>query len=130
MAHSTRTAKPKKPHADFPLFPHAAGYWAKKVRGKLHYFGRIAADRKGTAALQLWIDQKDDLLAGRTPRAACEGLTVRELCNRFLTAKEQQATAGDITRTMFAEYFGGCKFVLDAFGKNRLVDDLAADDFE
>jgi integrase len=100
------------------------------VRGKFSYFGKWADDPKGEAALNLWLDQKDDLLAGRTPRASADGLTVRELCNRFLTAKDQQRASGDITGRSFADYFATCKRLVDSFGGKRLVDDLASDDFE
>jgi integrase len=129
VAHSTLTDRPKKPRTDFPLFPHRNGRWAKKVRGKSRYFGKWSEDPKGEAALNLWLDQKDDLLAGRVPRASRDGLTVHDLCNHFCRAKEQQRDAGTITHRTFLDCYGAARLVIDAFGKRRLVDDLAADDF-
>ena len=92
-----KPAKHKKTRPDFPLFPHATGYWAKKVRQKPGYFGKVADDPKGVKALELWHEQKDDLLAGRTPRAKRDGLTVADLCNAFRTSKLHLLNTREIT---------------------------------
>ena len=119
--------KPKKPRPDWPLFPHATGRWAKKIRGKFHYFGPWG-DPDG--ALDRYLDQKDDLFAGRTPRVKGDGLTIVELVNRFLTSKKHALDAHEITEGTFVNYFECCGRLVGFFGRRRLVEDLAADDFE
>lgn len=81
-------------------------------------------------ALEEYKAQADDLHAGRTPRVKADGLTVADLCNRFLTAKLRQREAGEISARMFGEYKATTDRLVATFGKTRLVDDLAADDFE
>jgi integrase len=137
MAKSTRTArgrkpsnKPAKPHPDFPLFPHDNGRWAKKVKGKLRYFGKWADDPRGEAALNLWLDEKDDLLAGRIPRAKRGGLTVKELCDRFCGAKDAKVESGELSPATFRDYLGTAKRIANFFGRQRLVEDLRGDDFD
>jgi len=121
------TAKPKKPYPDFPLFAHATRRWAKKIRGKLHYFGPW---KDPDAALQKYLEQRDDLQAGRTPRVPGDGLTIRDLANRFLTAKQMLLQTGELAQRTFTDYHNTCERVLDEFGRTRLVTDLASDDFE
>jgi hypothetical protein len=74
--------------------------------------------------------QADDLHAGRTPRVSGDGLTVADLCNRFLTAKHRKRTSGEPGSRMFQEHREISDLMVAAFGKMRVVADLAADDFE
>ena len=94
-------SKPSKPYDDFPLFPHAAGVWAKKIRGKMHYFGPWDDP---DAALAKYLEQKDALHAGRKPREVTEGVTVKELANRFLNAKRQFVDGGELSPRTWADY--------------------------
>jgi integrase len=124
---SRRNSKPAKPYHDFPLFPHATRRWAKKIRGKLHYFGPWDDPQ---TALKKYLEQRDDLHAGRTPRVQGTRLTVRELCNRFLTSKRHLLDTREITARTWKDYYAACDWLIQAFGRTRLVADLAAEDFE
>jgi hypothetical protein len=125
MTQSTTTArngKPDKSYPDFPLFAHATRRWAKKIRGKLHYFGPWS---DWQASLNKYQEQRDDLHAGRAPRSGGDEGTVRELLNKFLTSKLRLLDNGAITPRTFADYHDTCARVSSAFGLNRRVDDDA-----
>jgi len=77
----------KPPRKNFPLSFHPpSGRLYKKIWGKRYYFG-YAADWK--AAEEKYLDEKDDLYAGRTPRPKVEGVQVKDVVNRFLNAKRE-----------------------------------------
>jgi integrase len=79
--------------------------------------------------LERWLDQKDDLLAGRTPRTKSEGPTVAELGNHFLTSKKRLLDGGEIVQRTFRHQHEACRRIVECFGKDRPVDDLRPDDF-
>ena len=126
MAKSTTL---KKPRPDFPLFPHASGRRAKKVRSKFHYFGKVAVKPRGGAALKKWLAQKNDLLAGRKPHPTRDGVTVCELCERFLTTKKRKLLAREITDRTFADYKRATDRILSIFGRQLHDRGLAPEDF-
>jgi len=141
MANSTKVRKRKKPrprstvglqsakpYPEFELFVHPNGQWARKILGRTRYFGRVVDGWE--AAKELYDLQKDDLFAGRTPRARAETLTVLQLCDRFYEAKEMQHDSREITAATLRDYYETCKIIVKELGKTRRVGDLAADDFE
>lgn len=141
-----KVVKPPKPYPDFPLTPHNSGKWQKKIRNpvtgdsKIWYFGRWGKMVAGKMerlpgdgwqeALALYKAQADDLHAGRTPRVKnADGLTLKDLCNRFLTEKTRKKNAGELTERSLIDYRSTTDRLIEQFGKDRLVDDIAADDF-
>ncbi len=116
--------KPTKPYPDFPLFLHATGQWAKKIRAKMHYFGTDA-----DAALAKYLEQKDALHAGRKPRETTEGNTVKDLVNQFLQQKQALVDVGELSPLTWGDYKTACDEIVTAFGKGRLLTDIDPDDF-
>lgn len=130
MANSTGRRSSRQPMqttqepAKFPLYLHKSGHYAKKVRGKVHYFGK---DRD--TALALWIEQSEDLLAGRTIRPQGEGPTVSYICNALLTAKQTLVDSGELSPRTWEGYRAASEIMTKHFGRNRLVSDLKPADF-
>ena len=122
------------------MFPHATGRWAKKIRQKFHYFGKIADDPDGTKALEKLNREWPYLKDGKTPPPVDPGgvdpggtddsCTLRTLANKFLTAKKLKLESGGLSRSSFADYHRVCGVLIDHFGKDRRVDDLRPDDFQ
>lgn len=108
-----------------PFYWHKSGRWAKRIRGKIHYFGRGSHED----ALAEYERKKADLHAGRQPREEEEGLTVYALSAKFLIAKKAQRDNGELSPRSFLAYGDICKRIVKAFGRGRLVSDLTPADF-
>jgi integrase len=118
--------KPDPPCEGFPLFAHATGYWAKKIRGKLHYFGPWA---DWQAALDNYNAKKEDLHAGKTPRQGTDETTVKDVVNLFLASKDGRVRSGELSPRTYAYYETVCKLLTKHLGRLRLVSDLRPEDF-
>jgi integrase len=118
--------KPAKPYPDFPLTAHNSGQWVKKIRGKLYYFGKWCDPQ---AALQKYLDQRDDLQAGRDPRPDPGAITVKDVANAFLNAKQALVDCGELSPRTFCNYRVAAETLVSALGKGRRVDALRPSDF-
>lgn len=124
---ATSPSKPQKPSPDFPLFAHATKRWAKKIRGRMHYFGPWD-DPEG--ALSSYKAQADALHAGKKPREVePEGVTIRELCNTFHHAKQVKLDSRELSPRTFADYKAITDLIVSHFKKDRLMEDVGPDDF-
>ncbi len=121
--------KPKKPHKDYPLTPHATKRWCKKVRGKLYYFGSWGDP---TGALQEYLKIKDQLQAGLDPRVnGCtkSKITTADVVNSFLERTDKRVQLGELSPLSFSDYKVVGSLIVDHFGRHREVHHIQPNDF-
>lgn len=126
-SHSSTRPKPGKPTPDYPLTAHQSGKWCKKIKGRIYYFGTWD-DPEG--ALEEYLTSKRDLEKGRTkPSSVSRRLTVKQLIDAFLTAKEKRRDVGDISPRTFSGLHSTGRLMADFFGRQTPVESLRPEDF-
>jgi integrase len=120
-----------KPHPDFPLYQHKTGQWAKRIAGKVRYFGSWKADPDGLSAMLEYQRRLPWLLKGREPPAEASGSgTVQYLMNLYLTQKKRLLQAREIQASSYEKYKRLAIVVRDFFGKATSIRSLVESDYE
>ncbi len=109
----------------------ATGYWCKKIRGKVYYFGRVS-EVSADDALAKYLRGKPYWERGEEPPPPEEeatGVTVADLVNHFLAYKEGKRDAGELAVRSWRALYDTCAHVVKVFGRSRIVDGLTPNDF-
>jgi integrase len=117
--------RPAKPRADFPLTPHPAGQWVKRIHGKLYSFGAWADPE---AALSEYHRVRESLDGVADPDGG--KVTTRRLVQDFLKAKRQLVDQGDLAMKTWTDYQAAGKRLVAFFGPAREVASLRPADFD
>jgi integrase len=104
----------------------ATGQYRKKYRGHTIYCG---SDPDGV--LGQWLEKTDQIENDLQSVEACESgaLTVKQLCDLFLTVKERQVETGELSKPTFRGYHQHGKLITKFFGRDTQIADLRPSDF-
>lgn len=94
-----------------PLFKHRNGQWAKKIRGKLHYFGTDE-----TKALDRYKRNFERLKAGLAQQEQSGSPTLRELANVYLDRCRNLVSAGELTQRSLTDTTNTLRRLIDCMG--------------
>lgn len=125
----TKGPRPEKPYPEFPLFAHASGKWAKKIKCKTCYFGRWEDPAGALAEYGAFVAKtaQDATPAADAPREP--KLTIGEACELFLESKKQMKDSLENLPRTYADYARTCDRVRAFWGDAREVESLAPKDF-
>ncbi len=115
--------KPDKPSPEYPLYAHNTGRWAKKVQGKLYYFGPW---EKPEVALDNFNKFQHKHLGTMQPD---NQLSIGELCQQFLSYKQHQLEAGELAPRTLDRYKSSSELLKTHLGESRPLTDLTPSDF-
>jgi len=125
--HKTSSSKPEKPYPEFPLFAHASGRWAKKVRQRLHYFGKWD---NWQAAYEDYQYKMPWLIQGKTPPPKNpEAVTVDYLVNKFLEHREALVHSGELSKQTWLDYKVIGAELIKKLGRYTDIEHLTPADF-
>jgi hypothetical protein len=85
------------------------------------------------AALERWLDEKDDLLVGRIPRsrsASVHATNLRDLCCKILVAKKARVDGGERSGHSWLGIHEICDELGATFTGDRLLTDIQPEDFQ
>jgi integrase len=115
------------PYDDFPLSPHLPSRrWYKKILGRRRYFGHL---ENWQEALNKYLEQRDDLYAGREPRPVSGTLILIDLVEDYLADQWAKVKDGKLERRTFDEYRQVCDLMRNVLGDHCVVEGLKPEDF-
>ena len=127
QASEVASTKPDKPYPEFPLYPHNSKRWAKKIKGRTHFFGKWD-DWKG--ALERFQYEVDFLQQGRTPPPIDQtALSVGDMVNWMLDHRKAKLDSGELAQRTYTDYERVGTLLINELGRHRSVESLDATDF-
>ncbi len=127
MGYSSVKPKPNKPYPDFPLYAHNTRRWAKKIKGRTHFFGHWD---NWEAALDQYLYERDYLQQGKTPPPRdSTALTVGDMVNSFLEVAENRVQTGEMTKRTWSDYKTTGTILVASLGRHTTVESLMPTDF-
>lgn len=114
------SSKPQKPYPEFPLYAHSCGKWARKIGGKIKYFGK-------------WGDPDGALLEYEESKRVVINLpptfTIQLAANTFLTTRKKLVASGELSERSYQDYRRSLKRFAAFIGPDRNLENLEPADF-
>ena len=123
MSKATRKTRSDK----FPLTLHSTGQYCKKIKGKIHYFGK---DKK--QALERYLEQAAFLHNGKAKmfKTTNGSMTLKSLCNIYLQYQQSRVTSAEITVRHYADQISCLRKFMSFIGQHHKINEISTLDLQ